>query len=475
MTARRQHRGRVVIAGAGQVSQCLWWVLDRDLDMDWGKLLVVDQRPVHLPGWLTGRGARFQQTEFTRELAGKQIGGLAGPGDLFIDLTTCGTPDMAFAAYEAGAMYVSASATEEWDGDEAPTLHDAYLRLRARFASCGTSGPPVAVDCGMNPGGISWLVRAGLADWATYLLSKSLLPAGRAAQMQRFLDAEAWPRVARTGGAKVFQCTEWDDQVADPPREDGEAVSPWSVTAMHAEAKALAEIALGSHDTHLPPGARRHGDTPWGVALDRPAGELLVHGWTPTGGGQVGIPIAHGEGDTLPPAFYLPAGDGEPEWWPGYSYCYRVCPATAASVAESRAGGWRLQDRQRGLDASQIRSGRDEVCAAIWGGPTGWCYGTSLPIGTCRALAPGYDAVTPTTLQVAAFLAATIGEILDGHVKGGLRTPEDLDWKPLLAAARPYLGEILSVPSGWTPPGPGIPRPERADWRTWQWDAFAAQ
>jgi homospermidine synthase len=76
-----------------------------------------------------------------------------------------------------------------------------------------------------------------------------------------------------------------------------------------------------------------------------------------------------------------------------------------------------------------------------------WWTGSSLSIDETRRILPGQNA---TTLQVAAGVIAAAKYAID-NPKKGILVPDDLPHDYVLNITKPYLGNLLSVQSDWTP------------------------
>ena len=84
-----------------------------------------------------------------------------------------------------------------------------------------------------------------------------------------------------------------------------------------------------------------------------------------------------------------------------------------------------------------------------------------------------------TTLQVAGSVVAAVQWLIDSPNEG-VCVPDDLPWKKLLDATRPYIGEIYSAATDWTPlserfdPFPGFGNDDRLVDRSdpWQFANF---
>ena len=103
----------------------------------------------------------------------------------------------------------------------------------------------------------------------------------------------------------------------------------------------------------------------------------------------------------------------------------------------------------------EIVSGRDELGVLVMGHPyKSWWTGTVTSIEEARAVAPHQSA---TTVQVAASILGAVDWLLRSP-REGVRVPDELPWRDVLAVATPYLGSTWSGPLDWDPVS------TKADW-----------
>ena len=141
-----------------------------------------------------------------------------------------------------------------------------------------------------------------------------------------------------------------------------------------------------------------------------------------------------------------------------YAYC--PCPDSVLSVHELVGRGFDPQPRQRIL-AQDIVGGQDELGVLLAGHPRGaFWFGSQLSIEEARAIVPHANA---TALQVAAGILGGMAAAV-ARPALGLVEPEALDFRLVLATARPYLGRLIGAWSDWTPlTGRGRLFPETLD------------
>ncbi|MEI7966706.1 MAG: homospermidine synthase, partial [Actinomycetota bacterium] len=117
------------------------------------------------------------------------------------------------------------------------------------------------------------------------------------------------------------------------------------------------------------------------------------------------------------------------------------------SVLELRMRNWQMQPKERIMN-DEIIDGRDELGVLLMGHDyKSWWTGSTLSIHEARAIIPNQSA---TTVQVAGSVVGAITWLLDCPSEG-VRVPDELPWKKVLDATRPYIGPIHSAPSDWTP------------------------
>ena len=289
------------------------------------------------------------------------------------------------------------------------------------------------LDHGVNPGLVSHFVKAALLDLADAV--------GAPAK-----PGEPFNTLAQRLGVKVIHIAEKDGQLTRSPRRLGEFVNTWSVEGFIEESLAPAELGWGTHETELPPNAYQHETGPrHQICLARPGFKTTVRTWVPSGP-TLGMVIRHGEAHTI--TDYLTVWEGERAVYrPTVHYAYNCCEAAHNSLDELETNKYRQQKDHRIL-ADEIIEGVDELGVLLLGHPLrGWWYGSELDIAEARRLVPGQNA---TTVQVAAGLAAAILWI-DANPEAGVLVPDELPWKEILTAAKPFLGRLTSRPVNWGP------------------------
>lgn len=446
-----QFQGRVLMLGAGSVSQCaLPLLLDNVLE---GKQITIvdpiDNR-ARIQSTLD-RGATYVQHAVTRENLAELLGKYLGVGDLLINLAWNIDANAIIGwTHENGVMYLDTS-VEEWEPYTAitsrhpleRTLYHRHMRLREMKASWSTKGPTAIVEHGANPGLVSHLVKKALIDIGTKALSDGL--AG--ASIEKALEAESYPDLSHALGVKVIHIAERDTQITDRPKLVDEFVNTWSVEGFYEEGIAPAELGWGTHEKTLPEGAFVHeGKGPRNqIALARPGATTWVRSWVPECE-ITGLVVRHGESFTM--SDHLTVWDGDKAIYrPTVHYAY--CPADVAinSMRELEMRQWKLQEKQRIMN-EEIIDGEDRLGVLLMGHPyKSWWTGSLLSIHEARRLAPGQNA---TTLQVAAAVYAAVDWMIK-NPEAGLLVPDELPWREIYNVAEKYLGPIWSQAVDWDP------------------------
>lgn len=342
-----------------------------------------------------------------------------------------------------GVLYVD-TCIEPWAGgyvddsrqpDERSNyaLREEVLALRKDFRD----GPTAVLTHGANPGLVSHFVKQALLDIAGDL--------GHAVPAPGF--REGWAELARSLGVRVIHVAERDFQEAHPPKRPGEFVNTWSVEGFAGEGCQPAELGWGTHEAHFPEDGHTHGyGCRAAIYLNRPGAATRVRSWTPLAGPYHGFLITHSEAISIADYFTVSRA-GEPVYRPTVHYAYHPCDDAVLSLHELGGRNWALQDQVR-VVKSEIHSGLDELGVLLMGHERGaYWYGSRLTIQEARRQAPHNGA---TSLQVTAAVIAAV-EWAIRHPRAGIVEPEDLPHDEILDFCRPYLGELASAYTDWTP------------------------
>jgi homospermidine synthase len=323
------------------------------------------------------------------------------------------------------------------------------MAIRRMIAGWGDNrGATAVVEHGANPGLVSHFAKQALTEIAERLLTDGRA-GDRRSGLEQALAAEDHARLAMLSGTKVIHVAERDTQISSVPKQVDEFVNTWSVEGFYEEGVAPAELGWGTHEKRLPPNAYVH--TTEGpnnqICIARPGMETWVRSWVPLGGEIRGMVIRHGESFTMSEHLTVRDELGRAIYRPTVHYAYHPADVAINSVLELRMRRWEMQPRQRILN-DEIVSGRDELGVLLMGHDyRSWWTGSQLSIEEARAIVPGQNA---TTLQVAGSIVAAVEWMLD-HPNEGVRVPDELPWRDVLAVANRYLGTCWSGPGDWDP------------------------
>jgi len=449
--------GRILIIGSGAVSRCLQPLLLRHLDMEPGRITVIDSDDVSamIPETIDA-GVTFRQFEVTPEsFASDALSEFVGPGDLLLNLAWNIDAGVIIGWCQAhGVMYLDTS-VEEWDPyreverPQERTLYHRHMALREQAASWPAKGPTAVVEHGANPGLVSHWVKRALVEITTEIIDGKAgeIDADRRRRLADALDARDFAALAMETGTRVIHISERDTQISSDPKRPGEFVNTWSVDGFHEEGVAPAELGWGTHEDWMPEHGFAHTGGPENqIGIAKPGIDTLVRSWVPTTGPIIGMVVRHGEAFTISDALTVERG-GEAVYRPTVHYAYLPTDVAMASLHECRMSGYELQDAKR-IMTDDITEGMDELGVLLLGHDlNGWWVGSQLDIDEARQLVPHQNA---TTLQVAASILGAIFWMIENPDRG-LCVPDDLDHEAVLAVAAPYLGPCPSVQTDWRP------------------------
>ncbi len=452
---------RILFLGYGSVAECTLPILFRFVDASPHKVTVLDfeDRAPRLQEW-TAKGVTAVRDRVTPENLGSLLGRHVSAGDLVIDLAwNIDAGDILQWCHDRGVLYINTS-TEVWDpyagGSRHPTertLYARHMRLRARLASWSEPGPTAVLEHGANPGLISHFTKQGLLDIAEAVLADRRPDGDAADRIRQHARSRSFNLLSRALGIRVIHVSERDTQVTSVPKAVDEFVNTWSIEGFREEGTTTAEMGWGTHEKELPPLAFTHTAGPRNqICLARMGMNTWVRSWVPSGPIH-GMVIRHGEAFTISERLTVEE-NGVAVYRPTVHYAYCPCDAAVASLTELRGNNYHLQSKLRIL-ADDITSGSDALGALFMGHPfTSWWTGTDLGIEESRRLVPHQNA---TTMQVAISVVAAVTWMI-ANPRCGVRLPEDLPHEVVLEVSRPYLGNVISTPSDWTPLQ-DLPRP----------------
>ena len=401
------------------------------------------------------RGVHYQQLEITPDNLSATLEHYLGDGDLLVDLAwNIGLSELLEWCRDHNVRYLNTS-VEVWDpyldpaavSPQERTLYWRHMALRRQIASWGSNdGPSAVVEHGANPGLVSHFTKQALSEIATAVLADGLL-SDRHDDITEALRAERFNVLAQLLNVKAIHIAERDTQITDRPKQVGEFVNTWSVDGFYEEGVAPAEMGWGTHERLLPELARRHeGEGPLNqICFAQMAHKTLVRSRVPSGP-IVGMVIRHGEAFTI--CDHLTVWDGDtPVYRPTVHYAYCPTDVAWASFVELEGNQYEYPNRQRIMN-DEIIAGRDELGVLVMGHPyKSWWTGMQTSIDEARALAPHQSA---TTIQVAASIVGAVDWMLRSPSEG-VRVPDELPWRDVLAVARPYVATTWSGPLDWDP------------------------
>ncbi len=455
--------GRIVILGAGSVAQCLLPLLLDHFSLDPSSVTVLESRDNRdrLRSSIE-RGVHYETVTIAPDNLVAVLDAHLGDGDLLIDLAwNIGLLELLDWCREHNVRYLNTS-VEVWDPYDDPaavapqdrTLYWRHMALRRQVARWGSNdGPSAVVEHGANPGLVSHYVKQGLTEIAAAVLADGLLSERREA-IEQALAAERFNELSQLLDVRVIHVAERDSQVSIEPKRVGEFVNTWSVDGFYEEGVAPAEMGWGTHEKRLPALALRHeGEGPRNqICLAQMAHQTLVRSTVPSGP-IVGMVIRHGESFTI--CDHLTVWrDGHAVYRPTVHYAYCPSDAAWASFVELQGAQYAYPERQRIMN-DDIVAGRDELGVLLMGHPYGsWWTGMRTTIDEARLVAPHQNA---TTVQVAASILGAVDWLVRAP-REGVRVPDELPWREVLAVATPYVGTTWSGRIDWDPVS------TRADW-----------
>lgn len=457
----------VLIIGYGAVSQCTLPLLFKHIAIPYQNVTIIDieDKRGALAPWLA-RGVKFFQRKVTRESLAPILSEYLSRGGLLIDLAwniDCG--EIITWCHNHGVLYVNTS-VEQWDPTEGmftkspfeKSLYYRQMKLRelSQHWTHSSDSPTAVLDHGANPGLISHFTKQALVDIAHALISdkkqttetsKDKVVEIDDQKLLSLIKEHRFGELAMMLGVKVIHCSERDTQITSRPKEVDEFVGTWSIEGLREEGTAPAEMGWGTHEKELPPLAQ---NAPYGpqnqIFLAQMGINTWVRSWIPHQE-IVGMVIRHGEAFGISDRFTV-WNNGKPLYRPTVHYAYMPCHETISSLHELRCRNYQMQPKQRILTDNEITSGADILGALVMGHAYhSWWTGSILDIAESRHLAPGQNA---TTIQVALGVISAVMWMIE-HPRRGICLPDDLPHDFVLAIAKPYLGEFVSIPSDWTP------------------------
>ncbi len=443
-------KNRVLVLGAGSVSQCVLPLLVEHL-VDAKQITIVDMRDNrHRVSEVIAQGATYVQDQLTRENMDHFLSKFVSAGDFLLDLAwNIDANEIIEWAHDHGVIYLNTS-LEEWDPYSAAvsrnpterTLYWRHMKLRKLTDTWGGKGPTAIVEHGANPGLVSHLTKKSLFDIATRAIKDGKAASG----VSEALAVENFPVLAQKLGVKVIHIAERDTQVSDKPKLLNEFVNTWSVEGFYEEGIAPAELGWGTHEKTLPVNAYQHESGPKNqICIAQPGATTWVRSWVPKME-TTGMLVRHGEAFTISDHLTV-WQDDKAIYRPTVHYAYCPTDAAIASMRELEMQQWSITPNQRIMN-EEIIDGEDRLGVLLMGHPyKSWWTGSLLSIHDSRKLIPKQSA---TTVQVASAVYAAVAWAM-ANPNAGYRVPDDLPWREVLGFAEKYWGGYYSEPADWDP------------------------
>ena len=443
-------KNRVLVLGAGSVSQCVLPLLVEHL-VDAKQITIVDMRDNrHRVSEVIAQGATYVQDQLTRENMDQFLSKFVSAGDFLLDLAwNIDANEIIEWAHDHGVIYLNTS-LEEWDPYSAAvsrnpterTLYWRHMKLRKLTDTWGGKGPTAIVEHGANPGLVSHLTKKSLFDIATRAIKDGKAASG----VSEALAVENFPVLAQKLGVKVIHIAERDTQVSDKPKLLNEFVNTWSVEGFYEEGIAPAELGWGTHEKTLPVNAYQHESGPKNqICIAQPGATTWVRSWVPKME-TTGMLVRHGEAFTISDHLTV-WQDDKAIYRPTVHYAYCPTDAAIASMRELEMQQWSVTPNQRIMN-EEIIDGEDRLGVLLMGHPyKSWWTGSLLSIHDSRKLIPKQSA---TTVQVASAVYAAVAWAM-ANPNAGYRVPDDLPWREVLGFAEKYWGGYYSEPADWDP------------------------
>lgn len=451
---KKQFNNKILIIGYGAVSHCTLPILLDKIDVPFKNITIIDfeDKEKSLEKY-TDQGIRFIREKITKENMDRVLSNYLDENGLLIDLAwNIGCNDIVKWCHDHNVLYINTS-VEEWNPEKGITkkspfeksLYWRQMELK-KLSSKWNDAPTAVVDHGANPGMISHFVKKGLIDIAERLIIEKKVTQKEQEEISQYIKDKNFAQLAQKLGIKVIHCSERDTQITNQPKEVDEFVGTWSVEGLREEGTAPAEMGWGTHEKKIHPLAHKPLYGPKNqIFLAQMGMNTWVRSWIPDEE-IVGMAIRHGEAFGLSDRLTV-WKNKKAVYRPTVYYAYMPCHETISSLHELRCRNYEMQPKIR-IMKDEIVSGADILGALLMGHEyNSWWTGSHLTIEEARRLVPGENA---TTIQVAAGVVSAILWMIENPRKG-LNLPDDLPHDFILKIARPYLGNLISKPSDWTP------------------------
>ncbi|CAH2901585.1 MAG: Homospermidine synthase (EC [uncultured Paraburkholderia sp.] len=385
------------------------------------------------------------------------LGPLLRDGGFLLNLATAvETTALIQLAQQHGAFYLD-TCIEPWtyslgnaDSTTNHALREQMLALAGRRHETRTA----LVAHGANPGFVSVLVKCALVAMVERFDV-------HAWQQRVPVDRDEWAKLAADLDVRVIQISERDTQRTETSEIGRAFLNTWSVDGFIAECLQDAEVGWGTHETLLPPGARRYRDVD-GDKRHAPAIRLATNGidtkvrtWTPHHGAFDAHVLTHNESISIADYLTLKDANDKVRYRPTVYYAYRPIDAALAWLP-SLPGG--LTSSDHGLDdrnrahvlKDELVTGIDELGVLVMSGrgESLW-LGSALSVERARSLAPLNNA---TSLQVVSSIVGGMQWMID-HPWAGIVESDALDHAVTFERVRAFWEPIERVWTRWRPGG----------------------
>lgn len=450
-----EFKNKILIIGYGSVSKCTLPILLKHVKTTPRNITIIDfaDKRKELQPWIK-KGVKYFQEKITPINIAQILSKYVSTGGLIIDLAwNISCNDILTWCHDNKVLYVNTS-IEEWDPyagihNKSPFKKSLYYRhmlLRDMVSKWKNESVTAVVDHGANPGLISHFTKKGIVDIAEKALRDKTTQKKQKTTLEKLLHERKYANLAMELGIKVIHCSERDTQITNRPKEVDEFVGTWSIEGLREEGISPAEMGWGTHEKDLPYLANV---APYGpknqIFLSQMGMNTWVRSWIPNQE-IIGMVIRHGEAFTISDRLTV-WKNGKAIYRPTVHYAYMPCHETLSSLHELRARNYELQPKMRIMD-DEITRGDDILGALLMGHKyNSWWTGSILSIDEARRLVPHQNA---TTMQVAIGVVSALTWMIENPHKG-VCVPDDLPHDHVLNISKPYLGQLVSAASDWTP------------------------
>lgn len=430
MAERIKCTNNILMIGCGAVAQCTISLIVEHIEVPGQNIIIIDpvdirsHLPEHLRHNVQFEMAQISQTNYTHYLT-KYL----QPGDICIDLANkVDTFDILTWCQKYGIRYLN-TALNVWPTPENISFHQLYKKLQ-NFPKKIARSPTAIIAHGANPGLISSFVKQALCDMA----QEALITNPDNSKLQNALYSQEFAQLAHLLDIKVIHITEKDTQTINRPFLAEEFLNTWSTVEFIEECLTRAEFAWGTHESEIPDNARIEDGI---IFFKDKAFCLQADSWIPYENFS-GMVIPHDETFTI--ADYLSLKNEHNYLYrPSVLFIYDPCPAAKKSL--HTFARQTTKPEKKYVIKHEIIDGTDKLGCLLLSPQGAWWTGSLVSIHESNRILPGHNA---TVLQVAAGVLAGLQFLLE-NPQNGICFPEQLDHTRILAQAKPYLGEFLSM------------------------------